>query len=248
MVEETVTWSDRLILAPIGASVPAARGFIQDLLIDHDLLYLVEDVRLVTSELATNATRHARTSFTVLLEGLDHSIRLTVTHDCAARPVLTTIPVMATAGRGLNIVGYYSQDWGVSEGKRYAKSVWASFDLHPAPVRRYNFLPGGDQPAGTEHIESRADAPIPNLPTQSRLLLSPLLHDVKDARVSLGAARARGGVEIIRVAQERLVASLKLYVDMLETRRLPVPYQLRDELRLYRRTLAASSAARPGGW
>jgi hypothetical protein len=246
MVEETVVWSDRLILSPIGASVPAARGFIQDLLIDHDLLYLVEDVRLVTSELATNATRHARTSFTVLLEGLEDSIRLTVTHDCAARPVLTTTPMMATAGHGLNILGNYSQDWGVREGKRYAKSVWASFDLRPAPVRRTSILLRDDQPART--AEPRAEASTSRSPAQSGRSLSPLLHDVKDARVGLGVARTKGSVEVIRAAQEQLVASLKLYVDMLVTRRLPVPYQLRDELRLYRRTLAASSAGRPGRW
>ena len=66
---------------------------------------LVEDVRLVSSELATNAARHARTSFTVLLEGLVDSVRLTVTHDCVPRPVMSAVPVMATAGRGLNIVG-----------------------------------------------------------------------------------------------------------------------------------------------
>ena len=136
---QRIAWSDRVTLLPVAASVPAARGFVQNLLVDHDLVYLVDDVRLVTSEFSTNALRHAKTSFTVLLEGMSDAIRLTVTHDCVPRPLVAAVPVMATAGRGLNIVGYYSRDWGVNEGKQNAKSAWASFalklrDLDQTPV------------------------------------------------------------------------------------------------------------------
>jgi len=38
-------------------------------LVDHRLAYLVDEVRLVASELATNAVVHAATEFTVVLEG-----------------------------------------------------------------------------------------------------------------------------------------------------------------------------------
>jgi hypothetical protein len=40
--------------------------------------YLVDDVQLVVSELATNAILHARTPFTVTLDGFDDLVFLTV--------------------------------------------------------------------------------------------------------------------------------------------------------------------------
>jgi anti-sigma regulatory factor (Ser/Thr protein kinase) len=236
---QRVAWSDRVTLVPTSASVPAARAFIQGLLIDHGLLYLVEDVRLVTSELATNAARYAKASFTVLLEGLSDSVRLTVTHDCAPRPVLTTVPVMATAGRGLNIVGYYSSDWGVSEGKRNAKSVWASFDLRQAPSHPLSLVPN-HQP-GRTNLRS-----VPRARTFPSPSLSRLRNDVQLARGGLRTARSSGRAELVPGAQAHLVASLTDYVEALSSRRLPVPYLLRDELRLYGRTTAAYNATRGG--
>jgi hypothetical protein len=228
-------WSDRVTLLPISASVPAARGFVRDLLIEHDLLYLVEDVRLVSSELATNAVRHARTSFTVLLEGLIDSVRLTVTHDCVPRHVLTAVPVMATAGRGLNIVGYYSRDWGVSEERRNAKSVWASFDLRP--TGRQTSLPPSDLPQTAVEISS--------VPSKSKQVVYELLREVQAARARVRAARSSGRPERVRVAQTHFAAALTQYVESLASLRLPVPFAMRAELRIYGGRLPADNLSKP---
>lgn len=232
---ERVNWSDRVTLAPVGASVPAARSFIQGLLIDHDLPYLVEDVRLVTSELATNAARHAKTTFTVLLEGLSQSIRLTVRDSSRLRPILTASPELATAGRGLHVVGYYSRDWGVKQ-ERNAKSVWASFDLRPTPEPRLGLVSNGHD----RRIEPGPGAQASSVPAQSRLLLSGFLREVQGARVDLRKARSSGRAELVYGAQAHLVAALAQYVEALASLRLPVPYALRDELRIYGGTLRAS--------
>jgi hypothetical protein len=242
---QKVAWSDYVTLSPMAANVSAARGFVQDLLIDHDLLYLVEDVRLVTSELATNASRHAKTSYTVLLEGLSDSIRLTVTHDLRSRPVLTTLPVMATAGRGANIVGYYSREWGVNEGRQNAKSVWASFDLRPTRGPRTSLVPGGHQHTGTEQGDPMAEAETSTVPSRSRLL-SDFRREVQLARARLRGTRSGGHANVAQGAQAHFVASLTEYVEALTLLRLPVPYALRDELRLYGGTVAAHNASRPG--
>jgi hypothetical protein len=230
-------WSDRVTLLPISASVPAARGFVRDLLIEHDLLYLVEDVRLVSSELATNAARHARTSFTVLLEGLIDSVRLTVTHDCVPRPVLTAVPVMATAGRGLNIVGYYSRDWGVGEERRNTKSVWASFDLRPTTGRQMSLLLSDEPQTAVE---------TSTVPSKSKRLLTELLREVQASRARMRAVRSSGRPELVRVAQTHFVVALTQYVESLASLRLPVPYALRDELRIYGGTLPAENPSKPG--
>ena len=231
-----VAWSDRITLPPIRASVPAARSFVEGLLADHDLLYLVEDVRLVASELATNAARHAKTSFTVVLEGLTDSIRLTVEDHSRFRPVLSATPVLATAGRGLHVVGYYSRDWGVRQGNRNGKSVWASFDLRPSARPRLALV--------SDDRRGRGDSPpAAQTPSPSRLLLAALLNEVQGARVGLREARSTGRAELVHGAQAHLVATLTHYVEALAALRLPVPYALRDELRIYGGTLHASGGA-----
>jgi anti-sigma regulatory factor (Ser/Thr protein kinase) len=236
-----VVWSERMTLPPIRASVPAARSFVQDLLTDHNLQYLVEDVRLVTSELATNAARHAKTSFTVMLEGLSDSIRLTVEDHSRLRPVLSTVPVLSSTGRGLHVVGYYSREWGVRQGKRNGKSVWAAFDLHATPAPRLAGVSNGHRTLLPRPPAAQAST----VPSVSRQPLSSLLNDVKGARADLRAARATGRPELVFGAQAHLVASLTHYVEALASLRLPVPYALRDELRINGRTLGASGARTP---
>ncbi|HEY6935448.1 MAG TPA: ATP-binding protein [Marmoricola sp.] len=122
-------WSHETQFPAEVESVPRARHFVCTRLIDHRLLYLVEDVRLVVSELATNAVRHADTPFAVTLEQDDQSVLLTVTDGSAAPPVRLAKDVLDTSGRGLSIVDLVSRDWGVARRPGEAKSVWASFAL-----------------------------------------------------------------------------------------------------------------------
>ena len=66
-------WSHETVLAAEPVSASKARDFICQYLVAHDLQYLVEDVRLVASELATNAMAHARTPFVVTLSEMEGS-------------------------------------------------------------------------------------------------------------------------------------------------------------------------------
>ena len=129
MANDPVLWSHGLKFAPDSGSPAAARRFVVGCLRDHDLTYLVDDVCLVASELATNAACHTHTKFTVLLEGTAHEVLLTVSAGAAAPPVVRHVSHSATAGRGMHIVSHYSRDWGVVEGTRDTKSVWASFGV-----------------------------------------------------------------------------------------------------------------------
>ena len=76
------------------------------LLIDHRLLDLVEDVRLVVSELATNAFRHAYIPFTVTLGQVRRSVPLTVTAGSPDPPVQLARARLTAGGRGLSIVAF----------------------------------------------------------------------------------------------------------------------------------------------
>jgi anti-sigma regulatory factor (Ser/Thr protein kinase) len=128
-MDDMVSWSRSLRLPPVSGSVAKARDFTSLHLTEHGLEALVDDVRLVTSELATNAVQHAATPFTVLLEGADQLVRVIVSDDSPARPVPATPSPSDTVGWGLRIVESTSREWGVSNGTPTAKSVWAVFGI-----------------------------------------------------------------------------------------------------------------------
>ena len=128
-LRQATLWSHETQLPSEVESVPRARHFVCSLLIDHRLLYLVEDVRLVVSELATNAVRHAKPPIIVTLEQVDQSVFLTVGDGSPVPPVRQAMDLLDAGGRGLSIVDLVSHDWGVIRGPGETKSVWASFAL-----------------------------------------------------------------------------------------------------------------------
>lgn len=113
-------------------SVSGARSFISRHLAEHELSYLDEDVRLVASELATNAMLHARTPFTVSLQRLVGAVLLTVRDGSPVAPERADASPTEVRGRGLFLVDHTSHDWGVTLGPGRSKSVWASFVTRPS--------------------------------------------------------------------------------------------------------------------
>jgi anti-sigma regulatory factor (Ser/Thr protein kinase) len=125
-------WSHETEFDADAASASTAREFVSRHLVDHGLVGLVEDVRLVTSELATNAMRHAGTPFRLTLQRDDNCVLLTVRDGSPALPAPVVAQDEDDGGRGLRIVDVLSWDWGVTSANGVAKSVWARFD--PCPV------------------------------------------------------------------------------------------------------------------
>jgi hypothetical protein len=71
----------------------------------------------------------------------------------------------------------------------------------------------------------------------ARVALVGLLHDVHRARAALRVARLDGNMRIVHEGQTQFLASLSRYVQALESLRLPIPYRLRDDLRIYRQSV-----------
>lgn len=109
------------------ASVLRARRFVCVHLVEHRLFYLIDDVRLVVSELAGNAVRHANSPFTVSLGRADRAVSVSVQDGSPGTPALLVPELLDTAGRGVFIVDLVSDDWGVTHAPGGGKSVWASF-------------------------------------------------------------------------------------------------------------------------
>lgn len=143
----------------------------------------VETIRLLVSELVTNAVRHPgeqgqstqvsalasrNTSqrFELTLEKLWDAVRLSVRDRDARPPVLKQVGVEAEGGRGIFIVAMMSRNWGYHPAvDKPGKVVWAEVGLVPvgrvSEDERDVRLP--DRPPSAEHGVPRAAPADPNL-------------------------------------------------------------------------------------
>ena len=89
------------------------------------------DLRLITSELVTNAVQHARTRFQVQLIRDGYTFLLSVTDQSASIPTLGQEPdSLMQHGRGLMIVEALATSWGIQTVKG-GKSIWATLNCAP---------------------------------------------------------------------------------------------------------------------
>ena len=90
------------------------------------------DLRLITSELVTNAVQHARTRFQVKLIRDGDIFRLSVTDQSASTPTRDQEPdSLMQHGRGLVIVEALATSWGI-QTVNGGKSIWATLNCAPA--------------------------------------------------------------------------------------------------------------------
>jgi len=132
--DKAPSWSHEATFDATPMSASHARTFVSGHLVEHRLLYLVDPVRLVTSELATNAIAHANTPFGVTLAAMEATVVLTVRDGSLCLPARRPSQAMDTAGRGLVIVDTVSLEWGINEDAAGSKAVWASFAIRAARV------------------------------------------------------------------------------------------------------------------
>ena len=125
-------WSHEAAFEATPISASRARTFVSGHLVEHRLQYLIDPVRLVASELATNAMVHANTAFSVTLAALGETVLLTVRDDSRSALVRRVAHAMDESGRGLEIVNVVSLDWGINEDAAGSKAVWASFAIRAA--------------------------------------------------------------------------------------------------------------------
>ena len=108
-------------------SVGLAREFVADHLRANMLPGLVDEARLVASELATNAVRHAETPFVVTVERENGEVTISVRDWSRTEPIAEPPAPLATNGHGLMLVSALSVTWGITVKTDGGKSVWARF-------------------------------------------------------------------------------------------------------------------------
>jgi anti-sigma regulatory factor (Ser/Thr protein kinase) len=117
-------------LGPTLAAPAAAREFVASRLRGWGVDRRFPDVELLTSELVTNAVRHAHGEVEVTIDLLDTDcIRLEVRDRSERLPVLRPLESARDGGWGLHIVGRIAKRWGL-EQHTGEKTIWCEI----APV------------------------------------------------------------------------------------------------------------------
>ncbi len=106
-----------------------ARWWLAELLRSEGLDHELNDLLVMVSELATNAVKHARSRFEVVVHADDRRIRIEVSDTSDSVPQVQWVPAGATSGRGLLIVETLSDGWGVTASEGGGKSVWFEIPL-----------------------------------------------------------------------------------------------------------------------
>jgi anti-sigma regulatory factor (Ser/Thr protein kinase) len=85
---------------------------------------LIDDARVVVTELAANAVLHARSPFTVSLGRADSTVRILVRDASPAAPAVGEESSTRPSGRGMRLVDTLASRWGVDVAAD-GKTVWA---------------------------------------------------------------------------------------------------------------------------
>jgi anti-sigma regulatory factor (Ser/Thr protein kinase) len=116
------------VFLPVAPAVAAARAFADHAAAALELHSMAADVRIVVSELATNAIRHTASAFQVSVRLLQDVVRVEV-HDAGTTyPQLGSARLEDVSGRGLAIVARLARDWGFSHHGD-GKMTWAELPL-----------------------------------------------------------------------------------------------------------------------
>ncbi|MCU1676446.1 MAG: putative two-component sensor histidine kinase protein [Frankiales bacterium] len=116
------------VFVPVAAAVPAARRFVVGTLRSWGIDALIDDTAVVTSEIATNAVKHAASPFRVRVTRNDAIVRVAIEDVAPVQPMPRNAAPEDFGGRGLALVQQMADRWGcdpVDDGK----AVWAEFHV-----------------------------------------------------------------------------------------------------------------------
>lgn len=126
-----------LQLAAVGPSSGRAREYVRTGLTSLGHSALLDSAELGVSEMVTNACLHARTPLVVALRVVDpDTVRIEVTDGSPRTPQLRGQDLMATTGRGLQLLACFGE-WGVEPLRPPAvgKTVWFEPAAEPSQDR-----------------------------------------------------------------------------------------------------------------
>lgn len=186
----------RLVLRPLADAPRLARDFVVDACRKWRAPWWDATGTLITSELVTNAVRHAGTRVVLRLDRRPDGLVISVDDEGGGLPRIVPAEERVSGGRGLAIVAELSAEWGVST-RSGGKTVWA------------RLAPLGAEPADDEDDDGTGEAGQTGLPADETVVLElPWGKDlVVVARSTAAHLGARAGFTL------RQVEDLRLAVD-----------------------------------
>lgn len=121
----------RLEFEPAAASVALTRGFTAGVLEGAGWRDQVDTAVLLVSELVTNAVRHARGPFGLVVRFADDAVEFCVEDGDPQVPVARRAGPLDESGRGFVLVGALADDWGVRSAPG-GKATWFSLARNPS--------------------------------------------------------------------------------------------------------------------
>ena len=118
-------------LASNPSATAAARALLREALETWELDGFGEVTELLTSELVTNAVRHAGSTVTLRAFRQGSRIRVEVDDTSIATPVRRNPAPAEPGGRGVMIVESLADDWG-ADVRENGKTVWFEIDVSTA--------------------------------------------------------------------------------------------------------------------
>ncbi|WP_082526930.1 SpoIIE family protein phosphatase [Kitasatospora sp. MBT63] len=112
------------------ATVPEGRAFLTKALLSWGLDDLVDNARLLVSEVLTNAVRHGRGPVRLQIRRTTREVTVEVVDDCPTLPQPRMAADDEESGRGLLLVDSLADDWGVRPTDE-GKTTWFTFGLRP---------------------------------------------------------------------------------------------------------------------
>jgi anti-sigma regulatory factor (Ser/Thr protein kinase) len=121
---------DSCLLRPSFGAPAVARQFVASKLRTWGVEQAYPDVELLTSELVTNAIRHADGPVELTIDQASgECVRIEVRDQSERLPVMRPLEAARDGGWGLHIVGHIATRWGL-EQRRGEKTIWC--EIAPA--------------------------------------------------------------------------------------------------------------------
>jgi len=111
-------------LPPVEETAATARRLVATDCSTFGMAELADDAALLTSELVTNAVRHASEPIELHVGNHRGGVVVAVTDDSAVMPVIPQLEQYGERGRGIRLVDALAVQWGIERDASPGKTVW----------------------------------------------------------------------------------------------------------------------------
>lgn len=119
-----VVYESAWTFPPLEEAVADARRKVVGACEEYGLAHLSDDAALLTSEVVTNAVRHASRPIDLHVGNHRGGVVVAVSDDSEVIPKIGELEQYAERGRGMRLVDALAVQWGIERGLSTGKTVW----------------------------------------------------------------------------------------------------------------------------